>query len=210
MTGPPDRNARAQVNGVGKGLAINRVRDRLAELLGENPVAARILRPVRRPQVEEQQIRIGADAEFEDANLVLIDERPQRGDVLGTNLLLQHVDLPGLQSQQFRVLIWHHLEHYLIGVRQLNARGVLLPIARVAIEHEALARIVAAKHVGTKQRQIGGRGGHGEGLRERPAFISGLQLVLGQQVQVVENSDPRPEGGRHRHHHRLRVRRRHL
>ena len=76
--------------------------------------------------------------------LALLLERPQRRDVFGADLLLQHVDLSRLQAHQLRVLVGHDLEDHLIEIRQLDAGRVLLPVARVAIEHQPLARRVAA------------------------------------------------------------------
>ena len=201
----PDRHAGAEVDGVRVGLAIDGVRDRVPELLARDPVAPRVLRPIRIAQVEEEQIGIGADAEFDQAQLVLVDERPERREVLGADLLLQHVDLPRLQPHELGILIGNDLEDHLIEVRQLDAGNVLVVVALVTTEHQPLPGRVQRQLEGPDRDELGRRRIGAHRLGERPRLERRLVLVFWRQGHVVEDRDAGTERARKLHDHGLRV-----
>ena len=141
----------------------------------------------------------------------MISSRPwltsgRSGKVLGPYRLLQHVELARLQPHQLRVLVGHHLEDELIGVGQLNAGFVRLPVARVPVEDQPLARHVARELERPQHDQLLGRRGNAEGLAERAGLQRRLQLVPRHDRHVVEQADARPERRRVGHDDGARIR----
>ncbi len=184
------------------------MRDGRAKLGPEQPRALRDGRPVR-PQVHPERVGVEARAEVENRQLLRVRLALQHRVVVRAHLGLREVDLPGLQRQQLRILVGHDLEREPVEQRQLLAALVLPPVARVPLEDQPLARLVRLQDERPEADDLGRRRGRIPRLGQRACDQRRLQLVAGQDCEIVEQPDARAEGRREAHDHRGGVRRAH-
>ena len=104
----------------------------------------------------------------------------------------------GLEPEELRVLVGHDLEHQAVEVRQRVPVRRLAPVARVAIEHQPLPGLVLAQDERARSDDLRGSGRRRPGLRERSGGQGGLELVLREDRQVVEQPHARPGWTRER------------
>ena len=163
-----DRHAGAEEHRVGEQLAIDRHRDRAAQLVALQP-GARAGRRANAPgfRLNQRPSALRETPRSSSFTRPCVGRALQRRVGLGRDLARHHVELPRLEPQQLRVLVRDDLDDEAIEIRQRGAVRRLAEVVRVAREDEALARHVLAQHERAEADDLGRRRVEPPGVRER-------------------------------------------
>ena len=136
-----------------------------------------------------------ADAELEQRQHALALVVADRRIVLGPQVLLGHVDRPGLQPQQFGVLVGHDVEHHAVEIRQRLAR-----LVRGASSADCVRRSVAGR---ARRRPAGtvpcprsrpAASSIGQACAKSPPASAASSRCLGRMTRLSSRRMPGPNG----------------
>jgi hypothetical protein len=154
------------------------VRDRLAELRLLHEREAGIPAISLRLQAEPERIGIRAHAELEERDAAAIRFALEHDVIFGPELALREVDVARDQPQDFRVLVGNDLEDDAIEVRERLAPLVAPPVPRIALEDQALPRLVVANEERADPHELRRGRPRVPRLAERARAQRRLELVL--------------------------------